>query len=436
MVVLASCPKHNMVAYLEKTDGNAEFHEIIDFLARSSIHNALTISPVVSTTFVEQVWMSAKSKIINNVRETFFKGSHTSVSNMWVLVGGYFKKQQTMRVNNQKDHLEPQHTPILPRRQVKIHVEPQSDHHIDLHYFSYSNIPFQEFWWNHEGQFNCGRESKIPHETQLQLQRRFSMQNKELCNQNRPATRTQLRNQMMTYLKHVGNKKHSDLKNKTFEEIQALYEKVKRFDESFTTVGSTENERKIKEMNEGAKDLEQKRLKNKVAKETPKKEDTAKVPAKVTTPDGDYLVFYRAHGKPTGHSTNSWRYFISLTSKIFHMYERLDDGACTPEIPLEELKLILWGESEDNEWKSSKEKMINPRSNSSGKGHSNLLIADSLLKTIWFINAPCYGNEALASPKANELTIPEQTATGKGKSNPFKYKVLSTAQIVSTVSIK
>ncbi|GKA24989.1 hypothetical protein Tco_0711022 [Tanacetum coccineum] len=54
-----------------------------------------------------------------------------------------------------------------------------------------------------------------------------------------------------------------------------------------------------------------------------------------------------------------------------------------------------------------------------GKDYSNLLIADSLLKTIWFINAPCYGNEALASPKANELTIPEQTATGKGTSNPF-----------------
>ncbi|GJX22854.1 hypothetical protein Tco_0227299 [Tanacetum coccineum] len=68
MVVLESCPKHNMVAYLEKTDGNAEFHEIIYFLARSSIHNAVTVSPVVSTTFVEQFWMSAKSKIINNVR--------------------------------------------------------------------------------------------------------------------------------------------------------------------------------------------------------------------------------------------------------------------------------------------------------------------------------------------------------------------------------
>ncbi|GJU88350.1 hypothetical protein Tco_1300773 [Tanacetum coccineum] len=43
MAFLESCPKHNMVAYLEKTDGNAEFHDIIDFLTRSSIHHALTI---------------------------------------------------------------------------------------------------------------------------------------------------------------------------------------------------------------------------------------------------------------------------------------------------------------------------------------------------------------------------------------------------------
>ncbi|GJS41246.1 putative ribonuclease H-like domain-containing protein [Tanacetum coccineum] len=45
MAVLDSCPKHNMVAYLEKSEGNAEFHEIIDFLKRSSIHHALTVQP-------------------------------------------------------------------------------------------------------------------------------------------------------------------------------------------------------------------------------------------------------------------------------------------------------------------------------------------------------------------------------------------------------
>ncbi|GJV66196.1 hypothetical protein Tco_1477024 [Tanacetum coccineum] len=80
MAVLESCPKHNMVAYLEKTEGNAEFHEIIDFLTRSSIHHALTVSPVVSTTFVEQFWTSAKSKIINNVRHITAKVAGKPVS--------------------------------------------------------------------------------------------------------------------------------------------------------------------------------------------------------------------------------------------------------------------------------------------------------------------------------------------------------------------
>ncbi|GJS14847.1 hypothetical protein Tco_0409319 [Tanacetum coccineum] len=80
MAVLDSCPKHNMVAYLEKSEGNAEFHEIIDFLTRSSIYHALTVSPVVSTTFVEQFWTSAKSKIINNVRHITAKVAGKPVS--------------------------------------------------------------------------------------------------------------------------------------------------------------------------------------------------------------------------------------------------------------------------------------------------------------------------------------------------------------------
>ncbi|GKA04753.1 hypothetical protein Tco_0683873 [Tanacetum coccineum] len=67
MVGLDFCSKHNMVAYLEKTDGNTEFHQIMDFLTRSSIHYALTISPIVSTSFVEQFWTTAKSRTVNNI---------------------------------------------------------------------------------------------------------------------------------------------------------------------------------------------------------------------------------------------------------------------------------------------------------------------------------------------------------------------------------
>ncbi|GJW88718.1 hypothetical protein Tco_0164058 [Tanacetum coccineum] len=42
MAALVSCPKHNMVACLEKTEQNAQFHKIVDFLTRSSIYYSLT----------------------------------------------------------------------------------------------------------------------------------------------------------------------------------------------------------------------------------------------------------------------------------------------------------------------------------------------------------------------------------------------------------
>ncbi|GJZ65753.1 putative ribonuclease H-like domain-containing protein [Tanacetum coccineum] len=129
-------------------------------------------------------------------------------------------------------------------------------------------------------QFTVEERAKFLHDT-IAAQRRFLVEQRAIAIRSKPPTRTQLRNQIMTYLKHVGNKKHSDLKNKTFEDIQALYEKVKRFDESFTVVGSTKDERRIKEMNEEVKDPDQKSLKKRVVEETPKKEDTAKVLAKV-----------------------------------------------------------------------------------------------------------------------------------------------------------
>nr|GEW82441.1 hypothetical protein [Tanacetum cinerariifolium] len=43
MADLAIAPQHNMIAYLEKTKNNAEFHQIVDFLTSSSIHHFLTI---------------------------------------------------------------------------------------------------------------------------------------------------------------------------------------------------------------------------------------------------------------------------------------------------------------------------------------------------------------------------------------------------------
>ncbi|GKB62845.1 hypothetical protein Tco_0919031 [Tanacetum coccineum] len=60
---------------------------------------------------------------------------------------------------------------------------------------------------------------------------------------------------------HVGGKKHSDLKTKSFDEKQVLYEKIKRSDDSFIDIGSVEDEKMIKEMNEQAADAFKKRVK-------------------------------------------------------------------------------------------------------------------------------------------------------------------------------
>ncbi|GJV22427.1 hypothetical protein Tco_1371447, partial [Tanacetum coccineum] len=53
--------------WLTKNDGNTEFHQFMDFLTHSSIHFALTVSPIVSTSFVEQFWTIAKSRTVNNI---------------------------------------------------------------------------------------------------------------------------------------------------------------------------------------------------------------------------------------------------------------------------------------------------------------------------------------------------------------------------------
>ncbi|GJV06180.1 hypothetical protein Tco_1343836 [Tanacetum coccineum] len=125
---------------------------------------------------------------------------------------------------------------------------------------------------------------------------------------------------MMTYLKHVGNFKHSDLKTKKFEEIQALYEKIKRSDEDFISIGSAKDERLITKMNEKGIDSS----KNESVKEEGKEEEDSEIMEKksviarlnkVSSPDGDYLVIYRANG--------NFRVFNNLM-EILHIFDRQD----------------------------------------------------------------------------------------------------------------
>nr|GEW04181.1 hypothetical protein [Tanacetum cinerariifolium] len=58
-----------MVACLERNDVNTKFHQIVDFLTSSLIHYALTVTPTIYTSYIEQFWATAKSKTVNNVKQ-------------------------------------------------------------------------------------------------------------------------------------------------------------------------------------------------------------------------------------------------------------------------------------------------------------------------------------------------------------------------------
>ncbi|GJT22033.1 putative ribonuclease H-like domain-containing protein [Tanacetum coccineum] len=60
------CDKHNMVAYLEKTEGSEGFHQIINFLIASHINYALTKSPTNYASLIEQFWQTAALSTIED----------------------------------------------------------------------------------------------------------------------------------------------------------------------------------------------------------------------------------------------------------------------------------------------------------------------------------------------------------------------------------
>ncbi|GJY47304.1 hypothetical protein Tco_0436367 [Tanacetum coccineum] len=238
-------------------------------------------------------------------------------------------------------------------------------------------------------QFTVEERAKFLHDT-IAAQRRFLAQQRSEAIRNKPPTKNQLRNQMMTYLKHVGNFQHSHLKTKKFEEIQALYEKIKRSDEDFIAIGSAEDERMIKEMNEKGIDSS----KNESVKEEGKEEEGTKKRKsghikmiarkksrkqtdddsddehrkclkivtfeatidseimekksvitrldKVSSPDGVYLVIYRANG-----NFRAFNYLMEILhifdrQDLFHLYELMMEQYS--EITLEGYELILWGD--------------------------------------------------------------------------------------------
>ncbi|GKB19457.1 hypothetical protein Tco_0853380 [Tanacetum coccineum] len=117
---------------------------------------------------------------------------------------------------------------------------------------------------------------------------------------------------MMTYLKHIGYFKHSDLNRKKFEEIQTLYERQKTFDQIFIPIDSVEDEKMNKKASgmdkeEVAKEPESTKVKG--PKENIRKRSGRRLKMKATK------RVFKAYG------SSRW---INTFSEMIKLFDRMD----------------------------------------------------------------------------------------------------------------
>ncbi|GJV77542.1 hypothetical protein Tco_1509126 [Tanacetum coccineum] len=73
--------------------------------------------------------------------------------------------------------------------------------------------------------------------------KRFFAAQRAAEQRSKPPTKTQMRNRMCTYLKNMGGYKHNQLKGKSYEEIQKLFDKTYKQVNSFVSMASDDKEK-------------------------------------------------------------------------------------------------------------------------------------------------------------------------------------------------
>ncbi|GJV18390.1 hypothetical protein Tco_1367410 [Tanacetum coccineum] len=122
-------------------------------------------------------------------------------------------------------------------------------------------------------QFTIEEKSRMLVEMIAERKRFFAAQRAEQI-RNKPPTRAQLRNKMVTYLKHMGKYTHNQMKSKSFEEIQKLYEREQKWINDFVPIDSevVKDSRKGKAEGSRKKTVARKRTGEKLDDESSKRQ--------------------------------------------------------------------------------------------------------------------------------------------------------------------
>ncbi|GKC00030.1 hypothetical protein Tco_0986166 [Tanacetum coccineum] len=168
----------------------------------------------------------------------------------------------------------------------------------------------------------------------------------------KPPTKAQMRNQMCTYLKNMANYKHSQLKNKSFEETQMLFDNTIKWVDSFVPMDTKVVERS-KNQAEGSK----KRTREELEFDNSKKQKIdEKVKAKVDdeaemkklmgiVPDEEmgYFQIIRADGSSMRYSSMI-RMLLNIDREDLETLWKLVKAKHGNTRPEEAYERVLWGD--------------------------------------------------------------------------------------------
>ncbi|GJT90391.1 hypothetical protein Tco_1079236 [Tanacetum coccineum] len=140
----------------------------------------------------------------------------------------------------------------------------------------------------------------------------------------KPPAKTQKRNQMCTYLKNMANYKHSQLKNKSFEEIQMLFDNAMKWIDSFVPMDSEVVEGS-KSQAEGSKKRTRKELDEESVKRQKLEDDAEKAELKLCleiVPRDDEAI--NVESLATKYPIVDWKTHILTEDKMYYEIIRAD----------------------------------------------------------------------------------------------------------------
>ncbi|GJY73824.1 hypothetical protein Tco_0478255, partial [Tanacetum coccineum] len=299
MSTLTFANTHKMGAFLEKPAESDGFHEIINFLNANQISYALTINPTIYTSCIQQFWTTAKAKTVNgrmsDDADMFdIDDLHSDEVNVDMPVA-----QTLIQVKAAKPKVvttaATTTTPIRPKArgkyplkrkkikfsyedlarnlQAQLEAEIIEEEKLARKQEEEANIALIESWDNtqammeadfelaqrlqteEQGEITIEERSRLFVELMNKRKKHFAMlRAKE--KRRKPPTKAQKRNQMSTYLKNMGGYKHNQLKSKSYEEIQKMFDNEMRRVNTFIPMDSevVKSKKGTEESSKGAED--------------------------------------------------------------------------------------------------------------------------------------------------------------------------------------